>query len=148
MKSFTPVIVLAAIISFTTILSGCGKSTPDVNKPIEAVEGKWIIARIQQRIYYGGVFNKDTILPSKSRGENAIYLEPTKVFKYNFNTTIIDTGTYNYVGSDSIVAVTSTKTYRWKMLTLTDLLFTTKSTSTNDPAFPGATVETYHTFIR
>lgn len=148
MKSFTPVIVLAAIISFITILSGCGKSTPDVNKPIEATEGKWLIARIQMRIYYSGVFNKDTIVPPKIQGENSLFLEPTKVFKYRYNSTIIDTGTYAYVGSDSVVAVTSTKTYRWKMLTLTDLLFTTRSTSTNDPAFPGATVETYYTFIR
>jgi len=148
MKNFTTVIVFAAILTFSLFLSACSKSEADVNKPIETTEGHWFINRIQLRLYYGGVFNKDTIIPGKPQGENAIVLNADKTFQYRFNSTVTDMGTYSFVGSDSVVAVTGTKTYRWKMLTLTDVLFTARSTSTNDPAFPGATVETYYTFVK
>jgi hypothetical protein len=148
MKSFTPVIVLAAIILLCSLFSSCGKSTPDVNKPIEYTEGKWSVNRIELRIYYGTVLNKDSVIPRHPQGENFVSLDANKTFQFRFNSYTTDTGTYTYATGDSIIAVTSATTYRWKMLTLTNDLFTAKSTSTTDSSFPGATVETYYTFVR
>ena len=148
MKSFTPVIVLAAIISLCSLLYSCGKSTPDVNKPIEYTEGKWFINRIELRIYYGTVLNKDSVIPRHPQGENFVSLDANKTFQFRFNSYTTDTGIYTYGSGDSIIATTSSTIYRWKMLTLTNELFTAKSTSTIDPSFPGATVETYYTFTK
>lgn len=148
MKNFTPVIVLAAIISLCSLLSSCGKSTPDVNKPIEYTQGKWSINRIELRIYYSTILNKDSVIPGHPQGENFVSLDASKNFQFRFNSYTTDTGTYIYPGGDSVIATTTATTYRWKMLTLTDVLFTAKSTSTSDPSFPGATVETYYTFVR
>jgi hypothetical protein len=148
MKNFTTVTVLAVIITFCSILSACSKSTPDVNKPIEATEGKWAINRVQLRIYYGGVFYKDTIVPNKPQGENSLVMDASMNFQFRYNSTVTDAGTYTFPGNDSIIATTSTTVYHWKMLTLTDVLFTAKSTTNANPAFPGATVETYYTFVR
>jgi len=147
MKSFTPVLVLATIV-LATFFSSCSKSTPDVNKPIEYTQGKWSINRIELRIYYGTILNKDSVVPRHPQGENFVSLDASKNFQYRFNSYTTDSGTYTYASGDSVIATTTTSTYRWKMLTLTDVLFTAKNTSTNDPSFPGATVETYYTFVR
>lgn len=148
MKNFTTVTVFAAIITFCSFLTACSKTEAGVNKPIEATEGRWDINRVQLRIYYGGVFFKDTIIPNRPQGENAVTIGAGNSFKFKYNSTVTDVGTFIYPGNDSIVATTSTTVYRWKMLTLTDVLFTAKSTSTSNPSFPGATVETYYTFVR
>jgi len=148
MKNFTTVTVFAAIITFCSFLTACSKTEAGVNKPIEATQGKWSINRVELRIYYAGVLNKDSIIPRQPQGENSLILDASNNFKYHYNSPVIDSGTYTYPGNDSIIAVTSTTVYRWKMLTLTDVLFTAKSTSTSNPSFPGATVETYYTFVR
>ncbi len=148
MKNFTTVIVFAAILTFSLLLSACTKQEADVNKPIDSVVGKWQFNRIQLKLYYGGVFNKDTIIPRMTQGENFLLLEPNKNWQYRYNSRTADAGTYSFAGTDSIIAVTGSTTYRWKMLTLTDILFTAVSTSNSDPSFPGATVETYYTFYR
>jgi len=149
MRNFTPVTVLVSIILFSMSVASCTKSEPGVNKPIEAIAGKWAINRIQLKLYYGGVFLKDTIVPRAPKGENFVQFDDaTKVFQYRFNSTVTDVGTYVLKGADSVISTTAFSVYRWKMLTLTDVLFTASSTSNNDPAFPGATVETYYTFVR
>jgi len=114
----------------------------------EQAIGQWSINRIQLRLYYNNVFAKDTILQAKSLPKNFVQFDSPSGFQYCFSSTTIDAGTYQWKGADSLIATTPSKIYRWKMLTLTDVLFTVMSTSTNDPAFPGAKVETYQTFVR
>ncbi|HNN72170.1 MAG TPA: hypothetical protein PKG89_13060, partial [Ferruginibacter sp.] len=58
-----------------------------------------------------------------------------------------DAGTYQFSGSDGIVSNSLPQSYNWKMLTLTNVLFTVVSTG-SDPAYPGALVERYQTFVR
>ncbi len=148
MKNFTLVTVLSGILFLSFIITSCTKTEAEGNKPVEAIAGKWAIERIQLKIYYGGVFFKDTIVPRKPQRENFVQFDdPTKGFQYRFNSAVTDVGTYTLKSTDSIIS-TASNIYRWKMLTLTDVLFTARNTNTNDPAFPGATVETYYTFVR
>ena len=120
-----------------------------MDKPKEEQSiGQWNINRIQLRIYYNNVFSKDTIVPQKYLPKNFVQFDAPDAFQYCFSSTTINSGTYQWKGTDSLIATTPSKIYRWKMLTLTDVLFTVMSTSTNDPAFPGAKVETYQTFVR
>lgn len=147
MKNFTLVTILSAILLSSTLLTACEKTTADTNKSIDAVSGNWSINRVQVKLYYSGVFLKDSIL-SNGGANTASFDNSTKVFTYKYKSAVPETGTYTTKGADSVIAVSNLKTYRWKMLTLTDVLFTARSTSTNDPAFPGATVETYYTFVK
>jgi hypothetical protein len=120
-----------------------------VDKPKETlVQGTWSINRIQMKIYYNGVFNKDSIVPQKALPKNYVQFDGSTDFYYCFNSPSINSGTYQFKGADSVISTTPSKIYRWKMLTLTDALFTVVSTSTTDPSFPGAKVETYQTFVR
>ena len=120
-----------------------------MDKPKEQqVVGTWSINRIQLRLYYSGIFYKDTIIPQIALPTNFVSFDATNNFQYCFNSAAIDNGAYQFIGADSLISTTPSNIYRWKMLTLTDVLFTVMSTSTNDPAFPGAKVETYQTFVR
>jgi hypothetical protein len=149
MKNFTLVTFIAFLFMLVFSASSCKKSVAESNKPIEEIAGKWGINRIQLRLYYGGVFTKDTIIPRKPQGENFVQFDAgTKAFQYRFNSSTTDTGTYITKGTDSVIATTSSNIYRWKMLTLTSTLFTAVSTNNNDPSFPGASVETYYTLVR
>lgn len=148
MKNFTLVTVLSGILLLSFTLTSCEKTEAEGNKSIEAIAGKWAIERIQLRIYYGGVFSKDTIVPRKPQKENFVQFDDaSKIFQYRFNSGVTDAGTYVLKGTDSIIS-TASQVYRWKMLTLTDVLFTARNTNNSDPSFPGATVETYYTFVR
>jgi hypothetical protein len=128
MKNLISVMVLfMGIIVFSCFISSCTKDNTNIDKPKEQqVIGTWSINRVQLKLYYGGVFFKDTIVTQ---------------------TTYPNYVTYQFTGADSVVSNVTSKIYRWKMLTLTDVLFTVMNTST-DPAYPGATVETYQTFVR
>ncbi|MFN8253800.1 MAG: hypothetical protein U0V75_18145 [Ferruginibacter sp.] len=147
MKNFTLVTVLSGILLSGFLFSSCEKTEADTNKSIDAISGNWSINRVQVKLYYSGVFLKDSIL-SNGGANTASFDNSTKVFTYKYKSAVPETGTYTTKGADSVIAVSNIKTYRWKMLTLTDVLFTARSTSTNDPAFPGATVETYYTFVK
>ena len=141
--------VFAGLLFLTAFNTSCSKAIADSSsKPKEQlVVGKWNINRIQLRLYYGGVFTKDTIVKQTPMPENFVKFEAAGNFEYRFNKSTSDFGTYQFVGADSVISDVVTKVYRWKMLTLTDVLFTVMNTST-DPAYPGATVETYQTFVR
>lgn len=147
MKNFTLVTVLSGILILSFTLTSCEKTEADTNKPIEAISGNWSINRVQVKLYYSGVFFKDSIL-SNGGANTATFDNGTKAFTYKYKSAVTEVGTYVTKGADSVIATTNLSTYRWKMLTLTDVLFTAKNTSTNNPAFPGATVETYYTFVR
>jgi hypothetical protein len=149
MKTFTIRIILTAFTFITTLnFVSCKKQEQEPNKPIENAIGRWANNRVQLKIYYGGVFYKDSIMPFKAGNNFFTQLDADRKFQYSFNSRTIDVGTYVFKGQDSIIGTTPAKIYRWKLLTLTDVLFTTKNVSNNDPAFPGATVETYYTFTR
>ncbi|MBS1513189.1 MAG: hypothetical protein JST86_20300 [Bacteroidetes bacterium] len=148
MKNLIAASVLIATISSCLFVS-CAKTDHSSDLPKEQqVVGQWSINRIQLKLFYGGVFTKDSILPQKALPKNFVQFDANSNFQYCFNSSTINNGSYQFKGSDSLISTTSAKIYRWKWLTLTDVLFTVMSTSSSDPNFPGATVETYQTFVR
>ena len=148
MKNLISVMVLfMGIIVLSCFISSCTKENTNIDKPKEQqVIGTWSINRVQLKLYYGGVFFKDTIV-AQTTYPNYVKFESNGSFEYKFNKPAADVGTNQFTGADSVVSNVTAKIYRWKMLTLTDVLFTVMITST-DPAYPGATVETYQTFVR
>ncbi|MEY2916499.1 MAG: hypothetical protein RIS73_213 [Bacteroidota bacterium] len=150
MKNLVTVSVLfVSIVFLSCFFSSCAKPDTSSDKPKEEqVIGSWSVNRIQLKIFYNGVFFMDTIIPRAPKPKNFVEFGNGNSFKYCFNSTTINNGTYQFAGSDSLISTTPSNIYRWKMLTLTDVLFTVMNTSTNDPAYPGATVETYQTFVR
>jgi hypothetical protein len=145
---FTPFIVIAGLFSISIISNSCAKPDHSADLPKEQqVVGKWSINRIQLKIYSSGVFVKDTIIPQTPHPVNFVEFGANGNFEYRFNSYTSDVGTYQFVGADSVVSSSLPNTYRWKMLTLTNVLFTVVNTTT-DPAYPGATVEVYQTFVR
>ncbi len=146
---FTPIAAIASLFVFSILMNSCKKvDNGGIDTPKEQqVVGTWSINRIQLRIYMGGVFIKDTIIPQTPHPTNYVKFEANGNFEYRWNTYTTNVGTYQFVGADSVVSNSAPNTYRWKMLTLTNVLFTVMNTST-DPAYPGATVETYQTFVR
>jgi hypothetical protein len=149
MKNFyTAAVLFIGIVVISIFTSSCAKPDTSQDKPKEQqVVGSWYINRIQLKIFYNGSFSKDTIIPQTPKPKNFVQFDANANFQYCFNSQTIKSGTYQFKGADSLISVTPSTTYRWKMLTLTDVLFTVMNTST-DPAYPGATVETYQTFIR
>ncbi len=142
--SFT--IACFIIISLNNV--SCTKSSVAASAPKEQLAlGHWNINRMQLKIFYNGVFAKDSIVPQVFLPENYVEFGANGTFKYNFNTSIPQTGTYEWTGADDLNCVTSNTTYKWKKLTLIDVLFTVMSTKT-DPALPGATIEVYQTFVK
>jgi hypothetical protein len=60
---FMPVLLIVGLFSISAILSSCAKPDHSADLPKEQqVVGKWNINRIQLKIYYSGVFLKDTIV--------------------------------------------------------------------------------------
>lgn len=147
MKNFTLVTVLSGILISSLFFTSCEKTEAASNNPIESVAGNWDINRVQVKIYYSGVFFKDSII-SNGGAYHITFDKGTQLFTYKYKAPGTEVGTYLTKGEDSVIATTNVTTYRWKMLTLTDHLFTARNTSNSDPAFPGATVETYYTFVR
>lgn len=148
MKNFTSaVIVLTAIFTGTLFLSSCKKDDTTVLSVDQVISGHWNINRMQLRLYYNGVFTKDTIIKQTPKPENYVSFASGGAFEYRFNTNSSDVGSFELIHGDSVIAYTPAKTYRWKVLTAIPVLLTTMTTGT-DPAFPGATVETYYTLVK
>ncbi|HQW83263.1 MAG TPA: hypothetical protein PK987_02320 [Ferruginibacter sp.] len=142
-------LLFACLFIVIFLLNACAKKDHSTDLPKEQqIVGVWGINRVQLKLYSGSTFLKDTILPKTPKPKNFINFDANTGFEYKFNTTTSDIGTYQFSGSDSLIAVTPGSTYRWKMLTMTNVLFTLVNTSTNDPAFPGLKVETYYTLAR
>jgi len=149
MKSiFTSHLLLTALIFFSVCLNSCSKADTSTDLPKEQqVVGKWVINRIQLKIFVNGSFIKDTIVKPDPKPENFVRFDADGSFEYRFNTPVSDMGTYEFVGADELTTNSSPKSYTWTMLTLTNVLFTVVSKGI-DPAFPGAFVERYQTFTR
>jgi hypothetical protein len=145
---FTPLVVIAGLFSVIIITNSCAKPDHSADLPKEQqIVGKWSINRIQLKLYSGSVFIKDTIIPQYPKPENFASFDNDLGFTYRFNSTVSDVGDYKFKGSDSVISNSLPKSYRWKILMLTNTLFTVVNKGT-DPAFPGYTVERYHTFVR
>ena len=148
MKNYTSVVIVFTVLFFLSISNiSCKKEDASGLTQEQLIPGHWNINRIQLRLYYNGVFTKDTIIKQTPKPENFVDLASGGGFEYRFNTNTSNTGTYEVINGDSVIAYTPTKVYRWKILTVISTLFTVKSVGT-DPAFPGATVETYHTLVK
>lgn len=146
-KTFTSVVLMAALLFVAVITDSCAKPDHSTDLPKEQlVVGKWSINRVQLKVYSSGVFIKDTII-AQNHHPNYVQFDADGSFTYKFNSTTADIGTYQFVGADSVVSNSAPANYRWKMLTLTSVLFTVVNTTT-DPAYPGSVVERYQTFVR
>ncbi|MBL0146730.1 MAG: hypothetical protein IPP48_14365 [Chitinophagaceae bacterium] len=148
MKNFTSLALLCAVVCTSTLLISCDKADPTTRPKEQLIVGNWEIGRIQLKVFYGGVFVKDTILKQAPRPKNYANFDANGGFAYKWNLNAADIGTYQFKGTDSVITNAIPNAYRWKMLTLTEDIFTVMNTTTNEPLYPGATVERYHTFIR
>ena len=150
MRNFLPVstlFILIALVAATSV--SCKKTdTADPGSKEDLVLDRWYISRIQLKIYSGGVFVKDSIIPPKPKPENFVIFGANGDFEYRYNTTVSEYGSYSFSGADSMIAISDARTYRWKMLTLTKDLFTVVTRSTTDQYYPGHDVENFKTFIR
>ena len=145
---YQALLLFVGLISIAVLTDSCGKAEKPTLPKEQAVVGQWGINRVQLRLYSGSTFIKDTILPKTPKPKNYVVFAENGDFEFKFNSATSNTGTYAFAGTDSIIGTTGPKIYKWKMLTITPILFTTVSTSTNDPAFPGMKVETYYTLTR
>lgn len=145
--TFSTLLLVGSILSVFTLQS-CAKADHSADLPKEQqVVGKWSINRIQLKVFINGSFVKDTILKQTPKPENFVRFDAGGGFEYRFNTTSSDLGTYEFAGGGALIANASPTSYNWKMLTLTNVLFTVVSKGA-DPNFPGAIVERYETFVR
>jgi hypothetical protein len=149
MKKSTLVIVFCTILLSGSTLTSCDK---DENAPTRSKEqlivGTWEINRLQLKVFYNGVFTRDTILKQNPRPKNYVNFGAGGEFAYKWNLEALDAGTFQFKGADSIITNAIPDAHRFKLLTLTEDLLTLKNTYSNEPLFPGATVEKYHTLIR
>jgi hypothetical protein len=149
MKSFTSLAFLCASFLITSVFTSCEKDEAAATKSKEQlIVGTWEINRIQLKVFYGGVFTRDTILKQNPRPKNYITFGAAGEFAYKWNLEALDAGSFQFKGADSIITTAIPDAHRFKLLTLTDDLLTLKNTYSNEPLFPGATVEKYHTLIR
>ncbi len=145
---FKAPLLIAGLFLISVITDSCAKPDHSADLPKEQqVVGLWSINRIQLKIFSSGVFIKDTIIPQTPHPTNYVKFDVGGSFEYRWNSYTTDVGTYQFVGADSVAANSTPNNYRWKMLTLTNKLFTVVNTTT-DPAYPGAIVERYQTFVR
>lgn len=145
--TYTYMLFIAGLFSFSIFINSCAKD-PSTNLPKEQlVVGKWVINRVQLKVFQNGVFVQDTIIKSTPKPENFVRFDANGGFEYKLNSTTSDLGTYEFAGAGIMVTNSSPKSYNWTMITLTDVLFTLVSKGA-DPAFPGAYVERYQTFTR
>jgi hypothetical protein len=146
--TFTSLTLITGLICFTVCINSCAKPDTSTDLPKEQqVVGKWVINRIQLKVFMNGNFIKDTILKPKPKPENFVKFEANGGFEYRFNTPVSDIGNYEFAGAGELLTNSAPKSYKWTMLTLTNVLFTVVSKGP-DPAFPGAFVERYETFTR
>ena len=149
MKTFIPLTALFTATLFLCLFNtSCKKEDKDHSGPKETlIVHSWTINRIQLKLFNGSVFVKDTILKQTPKPRNFAAFGADMSFEYCFNSMTKDPGTYVFKGADSIIATAASGTYRWKLLMLTDQLFTTMTTTNNDPDFPGYKVERYYTLV-
>lgn len=145
--NFTKPLLIAGLFSFSIFAGSCAKDTSTSLPKEQLVVGKWVINRVQLKVYQNNVFVKDTIIKSTPKPENFVRFDANGGFEYKLNSTTSDVGSYEFSGPGTMVTNSLPKSYNWSMITLTDVLFTVV-TKGSDPAFPGAYVERYQTFTK
>ena len=130
------------------LLAGCAKK--GIIDPVtkDQAAGKWTIHGVRYQVFTGSPTPKDSSIPWQPNPENFVSFDGVSSLQYSYNSPVVWSGDYSYIGTDSISISVDHKTTRWKILLLTATNFNIESTSTNNPAFPGATVVTYQGFIR
>ncbi len=88
---------------------------------------------------------KDSTLPYTPQPSNYINFNANGTLEYKFNSPTLQTGTYEFIGMDSIYAKIGGTQYRWQNLLLTTEIFNVKYTNGNAP---GTTIHTYQSFAR
>ncbi|MBK6634818.1 MAG: hypothetical protein IPG38_11325 [Chitinophagaceae bacterium] len=146
--TYTSLLIIAGLFSVIFLFNACAKPDNSAILPKEQqVVGTWSINRIQLKIYINGTFMMDTILKQTPNPVNYVSFDANGGFEYKFNTASADVGSYEFAGGGALITNSTPRSYNWTTLTLTNKLFTVVSKEP-DPAFPGALVERYQTFVR
>ena len=140
-------LALSLIISSLFYCISCKKPSVDAKPKEQLILGKWSINKIRISLVNNGVVLKDSTVPNTPQPENYVTFKADGSLEYKLNSTVTNTGTYHFVGTDSVYATIGTTLYKWKNLLLTDEIFNVQNTQTF-PQFPGSTVETYQTFVK
>lgn len=139
---------LLAGIAALAMAASCKKEDAAVARPKEQlIVGKWSINRVQVKAYVGSTLVKDSIFTNKPLPENFVTFDAAGNVEYRYNKATSDFGTYKFVGTDSVHATIAGVLYRWKNMLLTETNFNVINT-TAYPSIPGATADTYQTFVR
>ena len=127
---------------------GCKKGITNA-VTLDKAAGKWSINAIRYKIYNGTQTPQDSTIPWHPVTENFVTFDGVSSLEYCFNSAAVNGGTYSFAGTDSIdLRVGGHEPQRWKVLLLTETNFNIETTSTDNTAFPGATVVTYQGFVR
>lgn len=145
--TYTFMLLAAGLFSFSIFIGSCAKDTSTNLPKAQLVLGKWVINRVQVKVYQNNILVKDSIIKSTPKPANFVQFDANGGFEYKLNSTTSDIGTYEFSGPGTLITNSSPKSYNWTMITLTDVLFTVV-TKGPDAAFPGAYVERYQTFTR
>ena len=130
------------------MLAGCSKKGIKEAVTLDKAKGKWGIHGVRYQIFNGSTTPKDSTIPWVPNPENFVSFDGVSAMQYSFNSPIVWTGDYSLIGTDSISININHQTTRWKILLLTETNFNIETTSTNNPAFPGARVVTFQGFIK
>jgi hypothetical protein len=145
--TYTFMLLTAGLFSLSIFIGSCAKDTSTSLPKEQLVVGKWVINRVQVKVYQNNVLVKDSIIKSTPKPANFVQFDANGGFEYKLNSTTSDIGTYEFTGPVTLVTNSSPKSYNWTMITLSDVLFTVV-TKGPDAAFPGAYVERYQTLTR
>ncbi len=138
-------IVASILLSISNINCKKGISDPVT---LDKAAGKWSINAIRMKVFYGSILAKDSTVPWTPIVENYVNFDGVNHFNYCFNSASTTSGEYKLLQNDSINLKFPHEEDRWKILLLTSTNFNIEKTSTNNNAFPGATVITYQGFVR
>lgn len=148
MKKTLLLLTAILVIVFTAAISGCAKKGIVDPVTLDKASGKWSINAVRYQVYNGSTTPKDSTIPWRPNPENFVLFDGISSMQYCFNSRSVSDGEYSFIGSDSILLRMDHQTTRWKILLLTGTNFNIQSTSSNNPAFPGATVVTFQGFVR
>lgn len=147
MKNRLHLLAIVAITLLSVLNLHCKKGISDP-VTLDKAAGKWSINAIRMKVFYGSLLAKDSTVPWTPIVENFVNFDGVSQFTYCFNSAANTSGEYKLLQTDSVYLKFPHEDDRWKILLLTGTNFNIEKTSTNNNAFPGATVITYQGFVR
>lgn len=164
MKKHLPASSIILGIFLLAFTSSCKKGVKDP-VTLDKAAGTWSINAVRYNITYNSGMVKDSTIPWKPIHGNYVTFDGSSHVNYSFNQLNSFEGYYTLLGSDSILLSFATnnnrfsetdsvtmailgENSRWKIKLLTATNFNIEKTSTDNKAFPGATVITYQGFVR